>query len=107
MELFRYYRNSAINGTTVNMNSFMDVAYTDIAYGRLYGRCLYGATSLIWTDVAYMDGRCLYVHIKLTKYIHSKNAFKIVLARLEAEIINFLCFDYISNVCPYNRRPSI
>ena len=38
-------------------------------------------------DVAYMD-----VHINLAKNIHSKNAFKTVLAHLEAEIINFLCF---------------
>ena len=33
------------------------------------------------------------VNGNLAKYIHSKNAFKTVLARLEAEIINFLCFE--------------
>ena len=38
--------------------AYMDVAYMD-------GHCLYGRTSLIWTDVtymdvAYMDGRRLY-----------------------------------------------
>ena len=46
-EVFRYYTNSAINRTTVNMDTFMDVAYTDVAYGCLYGRRLYGRTSLI------------------------------------------------------------
>ena len=52
----------------------MDVAYMDVAY----------------MNVAYMD-----VHINLAKCIHSKNAFKTVLARFEAEIINFLCFDHL------------
>ena len=33
-------------------------------------------------------------YVYLAKYIHSKNAFKTVLGRLEAEINSFLCFDW-------------
>ena len=87
----------------------MDVAYLDGR--RLYGRRLYGRTLLIWmsliwtyiayTDIAYMDG-CH--HIILTIYIHSENAFKTILACLEAKVIDFLCFDHISDVRPYVRN---
>ena len=66
----------------------MDVACMDVAY----------------MDVAYMDGR-RHMKLKLTKYIHSKNAFKTILARLEAEIINFLCFEaYIDGRRLYGRH---
>ena len=54
----------------------MDVSYMD-AYGK-------NVTTITVNGNIY----------NLAKYIHSKNAFKTVLARLEAEIIKFMCFGH-------------
>ena len=42
-----------------------------------------------------------------SKYLHTKNTFKTILGRSEAEINHFLCFDHFLSFWPYDNQFSV